>query len=385
MGIAPVGRIDVTGEPLAQVPASAWIGEVLCGSQDYAVVAVSPDGHITGWYGAADRVFGHSSERITGQPFAVLFTQADIDNGIPQTEMEQARLNGRSEDDRWHTRGNGGRFWGNGLLIHHSAGHDRPGGYVKVVRDRTDIRARDEALHNRVERLTQQLAEERNGASTLMHELRNSVAPLLNAVRIVATDVDRDVKARMQVVIARNVELIERVLQEAVAPRRERPERLRIESIVLQDLLNSAVDGVRPEAAAKQQSLTLVVPPAPLMIEVDPPRLHQMVLNLLSNAVKYTPTGGHIAVNAGVEGDMVVIRIDDDGVGIAPENLERVFDLFTRENPDGFVPGFGIGLAVVKRLASLHGGFVQVRSPGKGKGSQFALQLPLKHRPGTTE
>jgi signal transduction histidine kinase len=90
-------------------------------------------------------------------------------------------------------------------------------------------------------------------------------------------------------------------------------------------------------------------------------------------------------VNAGVEGDMVVIRIDDDGVGIAPENLERVFDLFTRENPDDFVPGFGIGLAVVKRLASLHGGFVQVRSPGKGKGSQFALQLPLKYRPGTTE
>jgi PAS domain S-box-containing protein len=363
---------------LARAPASAWIGDVLCRSYEYAVIAVSLEGRITGWYGAAARVFGHSSEQITGQPFATLFTQSDIDTGIPQTELELARQNGRSEDDRWHARRDGGRFWGNGVLSRHSDDQGRPVGYVKLVRDRTDIRTRDEALQHRVERLAQQLAEQRNGVRTLVHELRNAIAPVLNAVRVAGSEVDADVKARMHAVIVRNVEVIERVLQEAAAARPEQAERLRVEAVVLQDVLNSVVDAMRPDASAKQQALVLVTPPAPVRIEVDPPRLHQMVVNLLSNAVKYTPPGGHIAVSAGVEGEMVVIRVDDDGAGIAHENLERVFDLFTREGDDQFIPGFGIGLAVVKRLAWLHGGFVQARSPGKGLGSQFALQLPLK-------
>jgi signal transduction histidine kinase len=104
------------------------------------------------------------------------------------------------------------------------------------------------------------------------------------------------------------------------------------------------------------------------------------VLNLLSNAIKYTRSAGHVTVSATIEGEMAVIRVDDDGEGIARENLERVFDLFTREDDNQAVPGYGIGLAVVKRLAWLHGGFVEARSPGKGLGSQFTLQLPLTQR-----
>jgi signal transduction histidine kinase len=308
----------------------------------------------------------------------VLFTPSDIDQGIPRAELDLARHNGRSEDERWHARRDGSRFWSSGVLTRHLDEHGRIVGYVKVLRDRTDARALDEALHHRVERLTQQLTEQRNDVQTLVHELRNAMAPVLNAVRVLAADVDADVKARMRAVFDRQVEVMERVLQEAGEPGREGAERLRVESIAVQDALNGVVEAMRPEASAKEQSLMLVCPSAPVTIEVDPPRLHQMVLNLLSNAVKYTPRGGHIAVSAGVEGDMVVIRVDDDGAGIAHENLERVFDLFTRERQDDFIPGFGIGLAVVTRLARLHGGFVQVRSPGKGKGSQFALQLPLK-------
>jgi signal transduction histidine kinase len=87
-----------------------------------------------------------------------------------------------------------------------------------------------------------------------------------------------------------------------------------------------------------------------------------------------------VTLSASVESDMAVVRVDDDGEGIARENIERVFELFTREDDKAAVPGFGIGLAVVKRLAWMHGGFVEARSPGKGEGSQFTLQLPLKFR-----
>ena len=156
-------------------------------------------------------------------------------------------------------------------------------------------------------------------------------------------------------------------------------DKLQTRTIVLQEALGTAVDALAHEARAGGIKLGLVAPPKPLAIEVDPARLQQMLLNLVSNAIKYTNGGGHVTVTATLEGEMAVIRVDDDGEGIAKENVERVFDLFTREDHNGAVPGHGIGLAVVKRLAWLHGGFVEVRSPGKGLGSQFTLQLPLKH------
>ncbi len=365
---------------MAQHSASAaqWIGEMLAQSTEYAVIAITADGHISGWFGAAARLFGYSDQQVSGQSFDMLFSQADIDKGVPKVELELTRQSGRSEDDRWHVRQDGGRFWANGVLMRHVDQRGELVGYLKVLRDRTDIRIRDEASQNRVERLTHQLAEQRRTLGTLVHEVRNSMAPVLNASHVAASNADAEVKARMHAVIARQIEVIQRVLQAAGDPQPHRAEMLHVQPIVLQDALRIAVDALRSDASAKEQSLLLVLPEEPVTIEVDPPRLQQMVLNLLSNAVKYTPPGGHIAVSSNIEGDMAVIRVDDDGVGIAPENLERVFNLFTREGNQDAVPGFGIGLAVVERLAQLHGGFVQARSPGKGKGSQFALQLPLR-------
>jgi signal transduction histidine kinase len=153
---------------------------------------------------------------------------------------------------------------------------------------------------------------------------------------------------------------------------------LKFEPVVLQDALKAVTLGFAAEAAAKGVELQLVMLPEPVVIEADRDRLHQMVLNLVANAVKYTNSGGHIAVSNTVEGDLAVIRVDDDGVGIDKENLQCVFDLFVREGAAREAQGFGVGLAVVKRLASLHGGFVEARSPGRGLGSQFTLQLPLK-------
>ncbi|MCW5658709.1 MAG: PAS domain S-box protein [Burkholderiaceae bacterium] len=365
----------------SNAPPSSGVGAILGQSNEYAVVALSADGRITGWYGAASRLFGHREEEIIGRPFSVLFTEADIEKGIPEVELELARHNGRSEDDRWHARSDGSRFWSHGIVNRHDGPGAKLVGFVKVLRDRTDIRIREEALRNRAERLTQQLSEQRNALRMLVHELRNSMAPMVNAAHVVASEADAELRARMHAVIARQIEVMQRVLQEAVEGQSRQAEALRVEPVVMQDALRSVIDALGPDARAKEQSLVLVCPEVPLTIEVDPPRLQQMVLNLLSNAIKYTPPHGHIAVSGGIEGDMAVIRVEDDGSGIAHENLERVFDLFTRESDQDLVPGLGIGLAVVKRLAWLHGGLVQARSPGKGKGSQFALQLPLQQLP----
>jgi signal transduction histidine kinase len=252
-----------------------------------------------------------------------------------------------------------------------------------VLRDRTDPRTRYEALQNRLEIASRELARQRETLATLVHELRNPVAPILNAARVLDSDASAETKSGMLAVIARQTEVLQRLLQDASGQLvTVREERLVLRSIVLQHALKAAVDALMPQARAKNLSLALVCPAAPIVIEVDPVRLQQMVMNLLSNALKYTRAAGHVTVGATVEAEMVVIKVDDDGEGIARENLERVFELFTREETSDAVEGAGVGLAVVKRLAWLHGGFVEVRSPGKGLGSQFTLQLPLKHTQG---
>ena len=351
----------------------SWIGEVVCQSDEYAVIRLSLDGVIDGWFGAAPRLFGYAPVEAIGKPFSMLFTPADVEGQLHEVELALARQSGRSEDDRWHVRKDGSRFWGSGVVNPIHDAQQRHVGYSKLLRDRTDLRIRYEALQNRLQR-------EHEVLSTLVHELRNPLGPIVNAARIVESESDQALKQRMLGVIVRQTEVLHRVLDEAGQQLLARGEPLHVSLVVLQDALRASVDALMPDARDKAVALALVCPSTQVSLEVDPARLQQMVLNLLSNAIKYTPGGGHVTVSASVEGEMAVVRVDDDGDGIAQENIERVFELFTREDSNAAVPGFGVGLAVVKRLAWMHGGFVEARSPGKGGGSQFTLQLPLRFR-----
>ena len=119
-------------------------------------------------------------------------------------------------------------------------------------------------------------------------------------------------------------------------------------------------------------------PDAPIVIEADAQRVDQILVNLLSNASKFTPAGGSIQLSVTVEDDMAAIRVEDDGVGIDPDVLPRIFELFTREDRADAPDGLGVGLTVVRNLVELHGGFAEGRSPGRGKGSVFTVRLPLR-------
>lgn len=357
--------------------ASPWIGEALSRSQEFAVLRLSTDGTIEAWEGAATRLFGYAPDQAIGRSFDMLFMPADAERGLHHAELELACRAGRSEDDRWHRRKDGSRFWATGVVnpLHDAEG--RHTGFAKLLRDRTDHRIRYEAQENRLQHLARQLVSTQETLGTMVHELRNSLAPVVSAARVISRGVDEDLQRRMTAVVERQVEVMRRVLADAGQRFLAHTEPLHLQKVVLHEALPATIDALGFEARAKGIDLALVLPPAPVVIEADPARVQQMVMNLLSNAIKYTGAGGHVTVSASVEGEMAVVRVDDDGEGISAENLERVFDIFTREDADAAVPGYGVGLAVVKRLAWLHGGFVEARSAGKGGGSQFTLQLPL--------
>jgi len=357
-----------------------WLDTVLASTTDYAVILADADGLIVAWLGAAERHFGYATSEAIGMPLAAIFTPEDRALGLDRHEMALAVATGRSEDDRWHLRKDGGRFWASGIL--HAV--KQPDGSVpalcKLVRDRTDMRTQLEALQNKVQARDEELARRENFVVSLSHELRNPIAPILNCVELLKRSTDPAATARAREVLVRQVGVLTTLLDDfhqAASP----PDAglaMNIERISIQDALSLAADSSAAAAAARSQTLSLTLPEQTLWIPADPSRLQQMLANLLGNAIKYTPEGGRIDLSATIEGTMLIIRIEDDGMGISPEMLPHIFELFAREERHHQIDGLGVGLAVVKQLAALHGGGIEARSPGAGKGSVFRLRLPLE-------
>jgi signal transduction histidine kinase len=146
----------------------------------------------------------------------------------------------------------------------------------------------------------------------------------------------------------------------------------------LNEILTVAADNCRRLIDERTHTFHLLLPDSPVTIRADATRLQQVFVNLIENAARYTQYGGDIWVKLFVEGREAVVKVEDSGVGISPEILPRIFEMFTQAELVGDkASGLGIGLSVVKDLTKLHGGTVQVRSDGIGKGSDFVVRLPL--------
>lgn len=346
---------------------------------DYAIVFVSPGGHIEGWLGAAQRLFGHTAAEAAGLPFSVLFTEEDIARGLDRQELAIALAGAHSEDDRWHVHRDGKRFWGSGVMAPVCDDDGAIRTLCKILRDKTDVRTQIERLENKVAAREAEIAHRRALLATTVHELRNPLGPIMASLDVLKRAPDPTVRAKILPVLERQLEVLGtlvadlgRSVEDAIAPAA-----LTLRAVELNAAVQMVVESLRPTSEAAGLAVLLLLPDRPIEVQADPPRLQQMLLNLLGNAIKYTPGGGHITVSASVEADMAIVRIEDDGVGISPTAMPHIFELFTRETHSGPVQGLGVGLAVVQQLAILHGGTVEARSAGKGNGSIFGLRLPL--------
>jgi signal transduction histidine kinase len=155
---------------------------------------------------------------------------------------------------------------------------------------------------------------------------------------------------------------------------------LRRQRVELRTVVEGAVEAAMPLITQFGHRLELHLPEAAVWLFADPARLSQVLMNLLNNAAKYTPSGGRIEVRAGVEGQQAVVRVRDTGIGLAPEHLATVFEMFSQVAPalERSQGGLGIGLALVRGLVQLHGGQVEAHSEGMGHGSEFVVRLPLE-------
>ncbi len=255
-----------------------------------------------------------------------------------------------------------------------------------TIQDITERRA----LQDRIQELVAADRMKNELLALLAHELRNPLAPLRNAVQLLEMpEIDRSTLDQARDMMSRQIRNMSRLVEDLLDVSRitQGKTRLRREPVDLVALLRRTVDLVRHHLAARGQELTLSLPDEPILLEGDPTRLEQIFGNLLDNASKFTLQGGHIRLSAEIaskpQGDpeqQVVIRVRDDGIGIAPEMLPRIFDLFVQAQSslDRSQGGLGIGLTLVRTLVELHGGMIEVHSDGLGRGSEIVVRLPFE-------
>jgi signal transduction histidine kinase/ActR/RegA family two-component response regulator len=249
-----------------------------------------------------------------------------------------------------------------------------------IARDISDRKRAERELKNADRRKDEFLA-------TVAHELRNPLAPIRNAVEMLAMRDSADGEVDWaRKVIDREVSYLSRLVDDLLEISRIRRNtlELRKEPTALAEILTAAVDASRPLLAQRRHRLELPLEPPAVQLRADPIRLTQVLINLLTNAAKYTPEGGRIRIAVQLEGKHVLVRVKDNGIGIAADQMPHLFDMFYQANRSNEQAqgGLGIGLTLVKQLVKLHGGTVAVFSDGPGRGSEFVIRLPLETEPG---
>jgi PAS domain S-box-containing protein len=270
-------------------------------------------------------------------------------------------------------------IWTHGILTQTQDGLPR---WVGVNIDVTERERDKEALRQQAEALQEADQRKDNFLAALAHELRNPLAPIRNAVELLRRcEGDAAVMEKARSMMGRQLDHMVRLVDDLLDMSRISQGKVRLckEQVDLKAAILSAVEEVGPLIQAQAHQLTVTRPPEAIYLDADSSRLVQVISNLLSNAAKYTEKGGHIWLTADRQDNEAVVSVRDTGIGIAAEHLNHIFEMFSQVEPalERSHGGLGIGLAMVRGLVELHGGCVEARSDGIGRGSEFIVRLPI--------
>jgi PAS domain S-box-containing protein len=348
--------------------------------REYAIYLVGPDGDVRCWNPGAERLFGYTSPEIIGHHFARLFSPEDVRSGQPAHELKSAQDTGHAESARWQIRKDGTRLWCHATTTPLFDANKQLRSFARVMHDLTEGQAQD-AQKKRGDDLAEANRSKEEFMALLSHELRSPLSPILNALNVQRqVKTDDPILQQAGDIIERQVGHMVRMVDDLLDISRITKGKLRLtkERVELRVVVNRAAEAARPFIGGLKHEFSVSLPTEPIWVEADPSRLEQVVVNLLNNAAKYTNPGGLIRLSLHPAGGEAVLNVWDNGLGIPPEMLPRVFDLFTQV--DGTLSrshgGLGVGLALVRTLVEMHDGRVQAYSAGLNQGSEFTVIVP---------
>jgi two-component system, chemotaxis family, CheB/CheR fusion protein len=380
---APVAKLEPGSAPLAADPdyfKSALFAAIVESSDD-AIVSKTLEGRILSWNSAASRIFGYQEEEVIGKPITIIIP--------PELHAEERQIltqikRGERIDhyDTIRVTKDGRRIPVSLTISPVRSSSGEIIGASKIARDISERKRTEEMLRQGEEALREADRRKDEFLALLAHELRNPLAPIRYALAASKkTECTPAQRARAEEIIDRQLAQMSRLLDDLLDVSRIARGKLELKKKLseLSVAVSVAAETARPLFNARQQEFHLDLPAEPLRLYADPDRLAQIFANLLVNAAKYTDAGGHISLRALRDGEQVVICVRDSGIGISAEMLPRLFTMFSQAHTalgraEG---GLGLGLWLVRALVSLHGGSIEARSDGPGRGSEFIVRIPV--------
>lgn len=355
---------------------------------DYAIITMDPEGRVTSWNRGAELIFGYSQAEIRDRSADIVFLPEDRQAGAPADERDRALKQGRAENERWHVRKDGSRFYCSGTLT--PLGEDQLRGYVKICRDLTQRKQQEMAQELELER--SQTASQRKDQffAMMSHELKHPLnlvqlnAELLSRLPVIRSST---VMSKASHAIMQAVQNQAQIIDDLLDLSRARTGKLRLKrtSVDLDQVIAEIINSIHSEVVESHLKVSYDPRSAiGLVLNADPTRVEQVVWNLISNALKFTPAEGHIELVLHRENEMARLDVIDNGPGIDPQHLPHMFDLFDQADNHQALrhkDGLGIGLALVRELTEAHGGRAEAYSEGLGRGARFSVWLPLQTQP----
>jgi PAS domain S-box-containing protein len=342
--------------------------------RDYAIFLLDPDGRVATWNVGAERLKGYKADEIIGKHFSLFYPEEARRREHPAEELRRAKAEGRYEEEGWRVRKDGTQFWANVVITALFDQEGRHIGFTKVTRDFTETRRLREA------QLAVQLRDE--FLATAGHELRTPLSALLMQVQGLARSVrveDARLKERLEKAAAAGARL-EKLISQILDVSRINVGRLVLERerMRLDTVVREVMDRFADLATESQCPIVLRLDPVEGLW--DRVRLEQVITNLVSNALKYGK-GKPVEVETFLEGTSAVLRVTDHGIGIAPEDQDKIFQRFERAKGTREYAGFGLGLWISRSIVDAIGGKISVQS-ASGQGSTFTVKLPLQPKEG---
>lgn len=378
--------IDITGRMQAEEQlraGEAHMALVAQSTRDYAIVTTDTEGMITTWSRGAETIFGHSEKEALGQPLAFIYTEADRQSQQLAAQLDLAKKRGYAIDQRWHERKGGKLIFCSGVINPLSDPQLR--GFAYIARDTTRDQERFEKQRARLKhtQASNQLKDE--FFAVMSHELKHPLNLIqLNAEllsRIPETRSSNPAERATQAIL-RAVRSQAQIIDDLLDISRITTGKLKLDTtrVEFKHLLLEIIEVLKPMAVAAGVGIEIKeLPETDVWLQADPIRLEQIVWNLLNNALKFTPEGKGVQVHMTAEGELIRLDIIDQGQGIDPAAIARIFDMFGQaamHHATRSRHGLGIGLALVKQLVQAHHGRIEAASDGLGKGAQFSVWLP---------
>lgn len=363
------------------IPTSEFYSQIIDSLQDYSIFTLDVDLHINSWNSGSTTIFGYETDEVIGKNFEIIFTEEDIKKGVPKSEIKKALLEGRAIDNRWHLCKDKTTFYAYGLVFPLTGIDGKLLGYVKILRDLTEIKKSEDAVKKYVKELEELNTHKESVLAILSHDLRSPLAGIIGTADYLASHLEtmKLSKVKEMLILLHKstkdeLEMLDYLVEWArikYAAEIFSPAKIKLSSYIEKvfDTLNetASLNSINLHHEIKENTTVFA----------DGKMLLSIIHNIVSNAIKHSNPGGKIKVTAKEKEDKIIIQVKDTGVGMSKEILEKIFtpqlknlSSFSKNNK-----GAGIGLILVKGFLERNDGEIWVESI-EGEGSSFYFTLP---------